>query len=70
LQFLPRGIELAFGAFVIYTVKASVLDQNVEAVEERPRRRASAGIGLGGGIDNSLLSRREMFLTRLSGKVT
>jgi len=55
LEFFPRGLELAFGAFVIYAIKAGVLDQNIEAVEEGPRRRAAAGIGLSGGIDNSLL---------------
>jgi len=70
LEFLPSGFELTFGALVIYSVEASVLDENIEAMQERARRRATAGIGLGNGIDNSLLSRREIFLNRLSGKVT
>jgi hypothetical protein len=55
---------------MIHPIKPRVLDQNIEAMEEGSRRRAAAGIGLGGGIDNSLLSRRETFLIRLSGKVT
>jgi hypothetical protein len=70
LEFLPRGLELTFGALVFNAIKSRVFDQNIEAVEERPRRCAPTGIGLGSGIDSSLLLGRETFLIRLSGKVT
>lgn len=56
LQFFPRGLELALGALVIYAIKTRVFDEDVEAVEERSRRRTAAGIGLGGSVDSSLLS--------------
>jgi hypothetical protein len=40
---------------VVYSIQTGVLDQNIEAVEERPSRRAAAGVGLSGVNDNSLL---------------
>ena len=38
LQFVPGGLELRFRALVIRAVHARVLDQNVQAVHEGPRR--------------------------------
>jgi hypothetical protein len=56
LEFAPGGLELAFGALMGHSIQPGVLDQNIEAVEERPSGRAAAGIGLSCGDDNSLLS--------------
>ena len=37
LQFVPRDFELRFGAFVFKTVHPRILDENVQAVDERLR---------------------------------
>ena len=59
LQFVPGGLELVFGALVFHSIQPGVLDQNIEAVQERPSGRAATGIGLSDVSDNSLLSVRE-----------
>jgi hypothetical protein len=41
---------------VVHSIQPRVLDQNIEAVQERPSRRVATGVGLGGVNDNSLLS--------------
>ena len=56
LEFGPGGLELAFGTLVIHSIQPCVLDQNIEAVEERPSGRAAAGVGLSGVSDDNLLS--------------
>jgi hypothetical protein len=53
-----------------HSIQSRVLDQNIEAVEERPSGRAAAGIGLSGVSDSSLLPVYGVLATRLSGKVT
>jgi hypothetical protein len=70
LQFFPCGLKLPFGAFVVHSIEPGVLDQNIEAMEERARGSAAAGIGWSGVSDNSLLSIGGAFLITLSGKVT
>jgi hypothetical protein len=55
---------------VVRSIQPGVLDQNIEAVEERPSGRAAAGIGLRGVSDSSLLPVYGALATRLSGKVT
>ena len=45
LQFVPSRLELIFGTLVIHSIKPRVLDQNIEAMQERPGRCATAGIG-------------------------
>jgi hypothetical protein len=52
---MPRGLELALGALVVRAIQPRVFDENVEAVEERPRGRAAAGFGLSYVRDSSLL---------------
>jgi hypothetical protein len=56
LQFLPGGLKLAIGALMVGSIEPRVLDEDVETVEERPRRRAPSGIGLNGGRNNILLN--------------
>ncbi len=56
LQFAPGRLELAHGALMVHSIKPGVLDQNIEAVEERTSGGAATGIGLGGGKDDTLLS--------------
>jgi hypothetical protein len=63
-------LKLPLSAFVVRSVQPSVLDQNIEAVEERPSRGAAASIGLRGVSDSSLLPVYGALATRLSGKVT
>ena len=70
LEFVPGGLELAFRALMVHSVQPGVLDQNIQAVEERPSGRTAAGIGLGGVSDNSLLRVLESSQPRLSGNVT
>jgi hypothetical protein len=71
LEFAPGGLELALGALVVHSIQTRVLDQNIEAVKERPSRRAAAGISWSGVSDNSLLAVDiECPALRLSGKVT
>ena len=52
-QFFPRDVELAFGTLVLYSVQASVFNENVQAVDKRPRRRIADSIGLSCGGDDS-----------------
>jgi hypothetical protein len=70
LEFAPGGLELALGAFVVYSIQPGVLDQNIKAVKKRPSGRAAAGVGLSGVNDSSLLSVHGVLAIRLSGKVT
>jgi hypothetical protein len=69
LEFVPRALELTFGAFVSRSIQPGVLNQNIEAVDERAGGRTAAGIGLDRVSDNSLLS-DSVIWSRLSGKVT
>jgi len=55
LEFAPGALKLAFGPFVRHSIQPRVLDQNIEAVEERASGRVAAGIGLDRVGDNSLL---------------
>jgi hypothetical protein len=70
LEFAPGGLELALGAFVVYSIQPRVLDQNIKAVQERPSGRAAAGVGLSGVNDGSLLSVHGALPITLCGKVT
>ena len=70
LQFAPGRLELAFCALVIHSVQPRVLDQNVQAVKERPSGGATDSFGLTGVNDNSLLPGMGRSQLRLSGKVT
>lgn len=58
LQLVPSRLELTFRALVIRTVQPGVLDQNIEAVQERPGGRVPAGISLSRGDDSAASSRR------------
>jgi hypothetical protein len=69
LQFMPGSFKLAVGALVIVSIQPAVLDENVETVEEGPRRRAAAGVNLSGVRDGSLLYDGES-VPSLSRKVT
>ena len=53
LEFAPGGLKLALGALVVHSIQPGVLDQNVEAVEERPSGRAAAGVGFDGVNDTA-----------------
>ena len=66
---MPGSFKLAVGALVIVSVQPAVLDENVETVEEGPRRRAAAGVNLSGVRDGSLLYDGES-VPSLSRKVT
>lgn len=58
LQLAPSGLELTFRALVARTVQPCVLDQNIEAVQERPGGRVPAGISLSRRDDSAASSRR------------
>ena len=58
LEFVPGGLELVHGALMFHSIQPAVLDQNIEAVEERASGRAATGIGLGNVGDNRHLSVR------------
>jgi hypothetical protein len=57
LQLLPGDFKLTVSAFVVGSIQPRVLNEDVETVKERPRRRATSGIGLNGVRDNILLLR-------------
>jgi len=48
LEFAPSGLELVLGALVARSIQPGVLDQNIEAVQERASRRDAIGISLSG----------------------
>jgi hypothetical protein len=52
LELVPGGLELAFRALVVRSIQPRVLDQNIEAVEERPGGRAAVSIDLSDVGDN------------------
>ena len=58
LQFVPSRLELTFRALVARTIQPRVLDQNIEAVQERPGGRVPAGISLSRRDDSAASSRR------------
>lgn len=58
LQLVPSRLELTFRALVARTVEPCVLDQNIEAVQERPGGRVPAGISLSRRDDSAASSRR------------
>ena len=57
---MPGGLKLALGALVVRPIQPRVLNEDIKTVEERPRGRAAASIGLSGVRDSSLLFDRSV----------
>jgi len=55
LQFIPGGCELALGSLVSEAVKADILYQNVQTVNEAPRGRGPTTFICVRGDDTGLL---------------
>ncbi len=57
LQLFPCSLKLAVSALVVGSIQPRVLNEDIETVEERPRRRATSCIGLNGVLNGILLER-------------
>jgi hypothetical protein len=56
LQFFPGDFELTFGALMVKAIKAHILHQDIQAVNESPSRCSPViSLGCGGSVNTQLL---------------